>query len=283
MDEDKVQPPQENKDAASEDQKTNDKPPVASVDIPEENTEESSGNPRTDKEKRKRKPLSCFEIGTLVLGTVGILVAAGTGFAIVWQDVIASSTLAELQRQYPQLEKSATAADSASHSAADAVQTSVRQFRQDERPYIWPYPVAGVNNVVLPPIGQAIYIRIDFKNSGRTPAIHVIPTHSITIVAPKMEARRQAREFIAKYPAIPGAVVPPELIGTAPTGYGPNLTDTILKDIKNGTWEIYVVGAVKYDDLFQPPTTSYETMYCFSFNPNGLPFGGCDWGGNSFK
>jgi hypothetical protein len=219
-----------------------------------------------------------------VMVNAALAVIGVVALCIYWGQLNAmKGQLTEIQKQYPQLEKSATAADSASRTAEAAVGISATQFRQDERPYIWSYHVAGTNNVVLPPMGESIYIRVDFKNSGRTPATHVVPTHSITIVAPKMEARREAREFVAKYPVIPGAVMPPELIGTAPTGYGPNLTDTILGDIKNGTWEIYVVGAVKYNDLFQPPIAPYETTYCFSFNPNGLPFGGCDWGGDSFK
>jgi hypothetical protein len=111
----------------------------------------------------------------------------------------------------------------------------------------------------------------------------MVATQSWIIVGPKSEARRRASEFVAEYPAIPGAVFPPELIGSAPTGYGPKLTDTLLAKIKDGSWEIYVVGAVRYTDVFQPAIAPYETTYCVMFIPTGLPFGGCDFFGDSIK
>jgi hypothetical protein len=283
MDEDYVQPVEETTETGGVAQNAEGKAPVTPVDEGKINFPENTSTSDTNQRKRKRKPLSSFEIWTIVLGSVGILVAGGTGLAIILQDKIASKTLAELQKQYPQLKKSADAADSASHTAQDAVEASAKQFRQDERPYVWAYAVASPNNVVLPALGERIFIRVDFKNSGRTPATNLIPTQSETIVAPKDEARRQAREFIARYPTSPGMVFPPEITGTAPTGYGPELSETLLANIKNDDWEIYVVGAVKYTDVFQPPITPYETIYCFSFQPSGLPFGGCKWGGNSIK
>jgi len=179
--------------------------------------------------------------------------------------------------------KSANAAESAAKTADATLKSNERQFRMEQRPYIWAYAVAGTNNEVLPPIGGKIYIRVDFKNSGRTPAIHVVPTHSITIAAPANEARRQARAFVAEYPPIPGAVLTPEITGSAPTGYGPMLTDKILAEIKDGTWEVYVVGAVRYTDVFQPVIAPYETTYCVQFIPSGLPFGACDFFEDSIK
>jgi hypothetical protein len=179
--------------------------------------------------------------------------------------------------------KAAEAATSAAATASATLTSSKQQFRMEERPYIWAYPVTGPNNGVLPSVGEKIYIRVDFKNSGRTPATQMVPTESRTIVGPKKEARRQAKEYVAEYPAISGSVFPPEVTGTAPTGYGPKLTEPILANINSGSWKIYVVGAVRYTDVFQPSIAPYETRYCFVFNPTGLPFGGCDFEGDSIK
>jgi hypothetical protein len=203
--------------------------------------------------------------------------------ALIAYASISGWQLCEMRIATKATQDAAGAAQSAAVTARTAVEASANQFRQDERPYVWAYPVAGPNNGVLPTIGENIYIRVDFKNSGRTPATNLAPTQSRTIVGPKNEARRQAREFVAEYPMTNGTVFPPEVIGTAPTGYGPKLTDTILGNIKNGSWEVYVVGAVRYRDVFQPSISPYETIYCFSFQPIGLPFGGCDWGGDSVK
>ena len=59
--------------------------------------------------------------------------------------------------------------------------------------------------------------------------------------------------------------------GTVPTGDA-----TINGDqdqlVRTGEWEIYILGAVKYGDTFG---ASYETIYCFQYQTNGLPFKGC--------
>lgn len=53
--------------------------------------------------------------------------------------------------------------------------------------------------------------------------------------------------------------------------------------INSGQWEIYLVGAVQYQDTFQPQTTPYETSYCWVLRPEGLPFGSCDFRPTSMK
>jgi hypothetical protein len=47
--------------------------------------------------------------------------------------------------------------------------------------------------------------------------------------------------------------------------------------IGTGQWEIYIVGGIRYRDPFEPTIAPYETIYCFKYLPDGLPFGGCDF------
>jgi hypothetical protein len=98
MDEQTIQPIKENAEAGGDAKKPISTPPVASVDIGKENPTENTHTSNTEIKKRKRKPLTCFEVWTIILASFGILVAAGTGGAIVWQDHIGARTLAEIKR-----------------------------------------------------------------------------------------------------------------------------------------------------------------------------------------
>jgi hypothetical protein len=181
-----------------------------------------------------------------------------------------------------QSKRSANAAKSAADTASHALTLSKDQFRIEERPYIWSYPIAGPNHG-LSPLGEKIYIVIGFRNSGKTPATDVVATHSMIIAGPKDEALRKASEYIAEYPKITGAVLTPEIPAYAPTGYGPKLTKDVMADIQHGTWKVYVVGAIQYTDIFQPIIAPYETIYCVQYVPTGQPFGACDFRLDSFK
>jgi hypothetical protein len=99
MSEEQINPPDENKEATGEAKNPDNTPPLAAVDIRIKDRAKNDPASSADKKTRKRKRLSCFEIGTLILGTVGILFAGGTGVAIVWQDIIANASLTEMQQQ----------------------------------------------------------------------------------------------------------------------------------------------------------------------------------------
>jgi hypothetical protein len=166
--EDPIQPINENTESGGDTQKTEGNPPFASMDIGKIDPKKDPSRTTAEKRKRERKPLSCFEICTIVLGSIGILVAAGTGFAIYWQDKIASATLIEIQKQYPQLEKSAGAADSAARTAQDTLTDNRKNFRSDERPYMW------LGTQITTPqydnaTGQIVWNFTD-RNYGKTPA-----------------------------------------------------------------------------------------------------------------
>jgi hypothetical protein len=53
----------------------------------------------TAKKNHTRKPLSRFQCFTLLLASLGILVAAGTGVAIFWQAWVGARTLTAIQQQ----------------------------------------------------------------------------------------------------------------------------------------------------------------------------------------
>ncbi len=84
----------------------------------------------------------------------------------IWQDRIASRTLIEIQKQYPQLQKSADAADNAAKTAA-------RQLELAERPWI----AANIERngpLTFNVNGANIPIKITMRNTGNSPALYAV-------------------------------------------------------------------------------------------------------------
>ncbi|MGH9710211.1 MAG: hypothetical protein ACRD37_06670 [Candidatus Acidiferrales bacterium] len=98
MDKDDIKPQDKNQDADGNDKQSKNAPPVT-ADVGKEDSKEQADTTDTNKKKRKLIPLTRFEIWTIILGSIAILVAAATGLAIYWKDKIASNTLSGLQEQ----------------------------------------------------------------------------------------------------------------------------------------------------------------------------------------
>lgn len=98
MSEDQVNAEKVSEKAADGNECPQKNPPITVVDIGKEQPKENAGPADTHEKKRKRKPLSCFEIWTVILAAVGILVAGATGIAIYKQDQISSRTLDEMKK-----------------------------------------------------------------------------------------------------------------------------------------------------------------------------------------
>ena len=41
----------------------------------------------------------------------------------------------------------------------------------------------------------------------------------------------------------------------------------MMESIYGGGWTVYLLGAVKYADLYDPKNLKYETTYCFMLKP----------------
>jgi hypothetical protein len=88
----------EDTDSNNETTQAKNESPVIPVDISKVDAKENTESASANEKNGKRKPLSCFEIWTIVLASVGILVAAFTGVAIYWQARISARTLTEIQK-----------------------------------------------------------------------------------------------------------------------------------------------------------------------------------------
>jgi hypothetical protein len=86
----------------------------------------------------------------------------------------AHQTLVEIQKQTPQVEKSAIAAKKAADTAHDTLINSQKAFEMDERPYLVVdshRPIFALNGFVA---NQKLSVNVDFKNIGKEPAIRQI-------------------------------------------------------------------------------------------------------------
>lgn len=160
MSEDNIQPPDKSKETADKNQQPINEPPVIPLNVGKVEPKRDPNTPGANHKKRKRKPLSCAEIWAVALGIVAILVAAGTGVAIIRQDVIANRTLSEIQKQYPKLAESA---DAASRSA-DTVKS---QWLNDQRPLVLA-PIVKPSSLM---VGQRPMMNVYFANYGKDPAL----------------------------------------------------------------------------------------------------------------
>jgi hypothetical protein len=240
---------------SSEPKKPDDKLPLVPVPVSKVDAKKDTPAAHTNTEKRKRKPLTCFEIWIIVLTGIGILVAAGTGGAIIWQDVIASRTLGELQKQYPELKKSSDAAKHAANTASAALKASIDSFRTDERAWV---EIEPIKPLLLThsesDIGDIFTCNIYLHNLGKTVATNISVRAEGPMSTNGWDENAQvvtgSQDRIPK--VIPSSrvqrVLAPNEIAAAPF----RLTCPAPQTFKSGGQLIhYLIGRIDYVDQFR--------------------------------
>jgi hypothetical protein len=193
----------------------------------------------------------------VVLSGVGILVAAGTGLAIVWQDIIANASLVELQKQFPELQKSAAAAD-------QGVTDARSNFENDERPYIWIRSMLDAPQFRLNPFnnnqGQILW---DWHviNYGKTPAQNVRFTQYMKIGNKPFVLSYGEKEDNRSAPIPPNADIVFDTIISAP------ITPKQYADLIKTAGGIQIKVVLNYSGL---QGGTYETSFCLSRLQNGV-------------
>jgi hypothetical protein len=218
------------------------------------------------------------------------------GFIFVFiASVINAGTLVVVARytffaqvQSEQAIRSANAAMSAATTADATLKSSQQQFRTQQRPYIFQTPHEGflektamgikpqiVN--VLPDGRVVIGITLEIQNGGISPASNIIETKSEMFIGKPGEVVPHFHHFIPTYPNIESpSVLGFHLAQIVPSGEFKKLDSTQYQLVKDRKLAVYVLGAVRYTDVFQPPLSEpYETRYCVMFNPDGFPFADC--------
>jgi hypothetical protein len=181
-------------------------------------------------------------------------------------------------------EEGAAAATSAASTAASALGFSREEFRQEQRPYIWlsagmalpDTPVGSVPLEELKKRNLSLVISLQAFNGGKSPAIKIINTQVVVIVDTTEVADKRLRSYIPEY--LNGeSILPPNssVVLKSPQEHIV-ITDQLLNDLGSKVRRIYVIGRIKYFDIFSPTLkVPYETAFCAQVNPSGLPFSNC--------
>jgi hypothetical protein len=195
--------------------------------------------------------------------------------------------LGEIIRQYPEMQKSANAAESAANTASTTLRSSQQQFRNEQRPYIFASPrpagnlvtMSGIQHPVVEPLSNGrvqIDITVEITNGGKSPAINTFSTESRMYLGPRKELQKKFKSFVPEYATGNGDIVASNVTQVVPTGNFLSLSPEEVKLVNKNELAVYILGAVKYTDVFAPHLEApYETKYCFVYNPVGLPLGGC--------
>jgi hypothetical protein len=245
----------------------------------------TAANTVPDYEKTQRKKEHSVQWAIFGVTLAAAIFAAIAASGAWYYACIADQQLKNMNDTYGKIKQQTADADST------LIQTQ-QHFQLSQRPYIWVTPRGGAQDregrsFVFVPNGDKVNFAaaIDVSNFGESPAVEVSASKTEYIIGPSATATERAKHYRPRYdPQIGGTVIPK---GGAP-GLNPgsdikSLTQTEFNNFKDGAWDIFVVGGVRYRDIYSTRDNApYETTYCFRINPTGLPFGNCYLGYQSF-
>lgn len=161
------------------------------------------------------------------------------------------------------------------------------EFRMEQRPYLSAEGIGGFPEIGND--GKATGRRIAFetgtfkafvivRNIGKSPAKNVLMTDMKYAYGPRDEVREKIKKYVPKYPDIPHLITMESYL--SPILPNPDHFEISKDDIPkyaSGESEFYILGAVRYTDIFSPDIPPYETTYCYKLNLSGMPFAECNW------
>lgn len=249
----------------------------------------TNGNQQTARELARE--FRWVEITSLVIN--GALAVIGIVALCIYygQLGVMRGQLGEIIKQFPEIQKSANAAKSAAETAAGNLKASQEQFRNQQRPLVWVNPGVqiagnGMSATPLPDLVKqklALQINVLGVNGGHSPATSYTQTEITVIFDEASVAEKRVAEYKPSYRSSTGDVLMPTSGVYFHTAQPVAITDNLLEDLRTGKKEIFVLGALKYKDIFSPEIPSpYQSQFCFLIHADGLPFGDCGHIGKSF-
>lgn len=159
--------------------------------------------------------------------------------------------------------------------------------QDQQRPYLWAVPVPKkpgddifhyftdkvLDTNTNPPEKQPIEVRVNIyvKNSGHSPAIDVIASPPFVGYWPtKLFSWTHIKSEYPPYPPVSeGSIIGPDSFMTIENAFGQ--TKTNLSSVlfaQGGNLDVFfIVGSVKYSDLWHKGKFPYETTYCYILLP----------------
>jgi hypothetical protein len=246
--------------------------------------------PHCDQPIRRHPPLSVEikrDMPAYILAFLAIIISAATLLVVATYTYYAGGQWHEMIRAANATKQAADAATDSATTAKSALDASQQQFRTEQRPYIWATPETAPPNggTALVPLQNGRYRVgwiVTLFNGGHSPAKVDFGTHAVTHVTEMDRFAKEVASFVPRYEG-PGEIAPPQVKFVA-SGDFIDITHDQYLEFMDRKLAIYIIGAIKYRDIFEPSITPYETRYCFSLNPVGFPYSPCPApDGNSVK
>jgi hypothetical protein len=139
-------------------------------------------------------------------------------------------------------------------------------------------PENAVSTTFLPELVKrrlALQFNVEAVNGGHSPAVNFINTEITVIFDVTTVARQKVKEYKATYRSNPGIVLVPNSFSLFHTTDPLMPTDRIVDDLTSGKKAMFILGTLKYTDIFSPKIAPYESQFCFSVHPTGMPLGDC--------
>jgi hypothetical protein len=221
---------------------------------------------------------------SILFAFLAIVISVATLLVIATYTYFAGGQWHEMIRAANASELAAIAASNSADMARRTLDASEQQFREEQRPYIWGVPVPTNETGFVGAGKLSLAVAVQIKNSGHSPAVDVVTTGTEFKIGPKDQVQKEVREYAPKYERISGHMLMTNEVNTVhpKNDQIPAITNTEAGNLKDGTWEAYLVGAIRYTDIFEPSIAPYETRYCFKFETRGAPFSNCAIGNASY-
>jgi len=239
--------------------------PPATPATPLQDALPDSGKGKAAEERSETKELAReFRIAEKwVIGTNIVLAIIGSIALCIYygQLRVMRGQLGEIIKQYPEIQKSARAAESAANSASDQIKLSREAIHSSERPWI----TDTAKNIppLTPNVKFTMYIQI--LNSGKSPALQARvvmqsryfkkfplpnPPYDLSVGTP-------AQSLAILTPNVPIALQLPDTL----------LFDEPFRKIQSGEVAYFIYGQIHYTDAFSP-SHEHVTHFCTQYRPD---------------
>jgi hypothetical protein len=193
---------------------------------------------------------------------------AAETFAIAAQGISGGITEAveKLDRQARDIE---LARQSSEKSSKDALDTSIRASRNDQRAWVGYWSSDFRPGLV---VGQPLKINLELRNSGKTPALDVQASTYTAQGTPNIEVHPNFSNETSGDDIDSKGVIQPNGTLFIPINYPIEITQPLINKVKTGIFTIYIISKITYLDVFQRP---HYTTYCVEMNRTMDSFNSC--------
>jgi hypothetical protein len=155
--------------------------------------------------------------------------------------------------------QAAWAAKGAADTASAALRENIKQFRQDERPYL----VKEYIKIKKPQMGEKLFGEVLWRNTGKTPALTASLYIRIDVLSSEPYAPEEW-EKLARTKTLSHMEMGSNLVRATDVNGDNFLSGEWFNRINAQTYKVYVFGAFVYQDIFKE---WHATDFCAHYEP----------------